>query len=774
MPEPLPAPTAEELSGEIAAVIFANPSSGFAVVEVVGDDLTDSGRASGPLAGLVPGQPVRLLGRWTTHERYGPTFAAVAYEHDRPRSEDGLAAFLASERFPGVGEVLASRLVETFGLDLGDVIASDPQRLAGVKGITPALATSIAQAWDEAGALADVVRLLAEAGIPAATAAAVHRHFGESARHVVQSDPYALRVVRGVGWGQLEALGRRAGIPRDDLRRLVAGTEVAHRQHAARHGHVALPEDVLLAEAARLLGVGEDQARLGLRRAEEAGLLRRDDLPQEATGPPLWYHPADLAAERGLAAAVARLRTARSTLRGAARRYEPSPELTAEQVAAVRAALEHPVSVLTGGPGTGKTRTVLELVRVAEEEGISVGLCAPTGRAARRLEEVTGHGASTVHRLLEARPASSEVDGDGRGGFVFGYDDDRRLPFELVIADEWSMADVRLAWSLARAVSDGSHLVLVGDVDQLPSVGAGAVLRDLLSEPVSGGDEPLVAATRLRTVHRQAAASRIVTLAHEVNAGAVAQLRGRDNDVFVVPETAAGIVERVAEIVAVRAPAFYGIEPSQVQVLAPMYRGPCGVDALNAGLKERLNPAGGRTALRGFHEGDRVVATRNDAELDVANGDIGEVVETDVRERTLTVAFGHGIVTYPSDRIEDLQPAWCLTVHKSQGGEWPVVVLVLDRSHRPMLWRELVYTAITRAERGLLLVGDASLVGAAAGRTGSGARLRRTRLADRIAAAAVQQRLDVGGGNAVAAGKGADGDPQRSPGTPSTQEVRSP
>ncbi len=739
---PPEASSTEVLTGEVAAVIFANPSTGFAVVEVVGDDATDSARASGPLSDLVVGQPVRLLGRWTDHERYGPTFAALAYELDRPRSSDGLVAFLSSERFPGVGRTLARRLVDRFGLDVGTVIADEPHRLAAVKGISSALAATIAESWQSAGALAELVRRLSEAGLPASVATAVHRRFGESAIELLTTDPFAFRTVRGVTWKHLDALGRAAGIARDDPRRLSAGVEAAHRQRTARYGHVALTEQELLDESVQLLGVAPDLVRVGLDRAARQGRLRREETA--AADEVLWYTPADLKAEGDLAAAIARLVSAPSRLRRVADGYEPDEALTEEQAAAVRAVLEHQVSVITGGPGTGKTRTILELVRVCEREGLNLALCAPTGRAARRMEEVTGHGAATVHRLLEARPGGGDDGSDEVGGFTFGYGDERRLPFDVVIADEWSMADVRLAAALATAVDDGAHLVLVGDADQLPSVGAGAVLRDLLSPEVSGGPDAPVAATRLTKVHRQAAQSRIVTLAHEVNSGTVAALSGRDNDVFVVPEVAATVVDRVAEIVAVRAPEFFGCPSSQVQVLAPMYRGPAGVNALNDGLKRRLNPALGRAAVAGFNEGDRVVATRNDAELEVANGDIGEVVEVLPAQRTLKVSFAHGVVDYPADKVDDLAPAWCLTVHKSQGGEWPVVVFVLDPSHRPMLWRELVYTAITRASRGLLLVGDAGLVPVAARRTGSGVRHRRTRLAQRIVDAAVQERLAVG------------------------------
>ncbi len=447
--------------------------------------------------------------------------------------------------------------------------------------------------------------------------------------------------------------------------------------------------------------------------------------------------PAELHAERALAAELARLLRARSALPAAAREAALDTDLTDEQRCAVRAALTSPVSVLSGGPGTGKTRTIVALAAVCEASGLNLALCAPTGRAAKRMEEMTGRPAGTIHRLLEARGRPDEG-----VGFAFGYGPERRLPFDVVVADEWSMADTALAAALVAAVDDGAHLLLVGDADQLPSVGPGAVLRDLLDERLSG----VVESVRLTRIHRQAAASRIVTLAHEINAGSVPPLPGRDGDVFVVAEHPVHLADRVAEIVAVRAPAFYDLQPSQVQVLAPMYRGAGGVDRLNERLKERLNPANGRRAVSGLHEGDRVVQTRNDAELDVANGDIGEVVATDAGQRTVEVAFPSGTVTYDAARAGDLAPAWCLTVHKAQGGEWPVVVLVLDGAHRAMLWRELVYTAVTRARVGLLLVGDAGLVATAARRLGSGARRRRTCLVDRLVEAAgeLDPRVAVG------------------------------
>jgi exodeoxyribonuclease V alpha subunit len=714
-PNPTLHPT-EELAGEVAALIFANPDTGFGVVELAG---ADGGRATGPLASLVPGQPVRLTGRWVEHERYGPTFEAVSYELTRPRTAAGLASFLASDHFSGVGPKLAERMVTTFGLDLGKVIENEPHRLAEVKGVSPALADTVAEAWREAGALAELVQRLAGAGVPPAVARDVHQRFGDRAGDLLDSDPYALLVVPGLRWAHAESLAKEAGIDRRDERRLAAGAATALRELRARGGHTLAPTADLAMEALRLLGVDAIDARRALDLAADRRALRADPLLEDH-----WCLPEDLAAEEGLAEELARLLDATSRVTPATGDVDVDASLTATQAAAVRQAFAHQVSVLTGGPGTGKTRTVTALVSACEAADLRVALCAPTGRAAKRMEELTGRGATTIHRLLEARGVPGE-------GFTFGYDASRRLPHDVIVADEWSMADTRLAWALVQAVDDGAHLLLVGDADQLPSVGAGAVLRDLLALADAG----VLPATRLTEIHRQAASSRIVTLAHEINAGAVPVPQGRMGDVFAVPERSDLVADRVAEIVASRAPDYFGCAPGDVQVLAPMYRGPAGVDRLNERLKERLNPAGGRRAVGGFHEGDRVVQTRNDAELDVANGDIGEVVATDAGDRSIEVAFPYGTVVYDLDQARDLAPAWCLTVHKSQGGEWPVVVFVLDRAHRVMLWRELVYTGVTRAAQGLLLVGEPPLLAAAAKRTGSGVRDRRTGLRARVEAA---------------------------------------
>lgn len=730
MREPTLSGVADEVVvGEVSFVVFANPSSGFGVVELLGAD--GELRAAGPLAGVSAGQPLRLVGRWVDHPRHGTTFEALYYELAPPERAEALEAFLASPRFTGVGDRIAERLVKAFGLELPEVIEREPESLAKVRGVSPALAQRIAAAWRDAGALAALVERLSVAGVPASIAQGAHRVFGDRAETVLEEDPYRLLEVPAARWAHAESLARAAGLDAYDDRRLTAGASAAHRALRARGGHVAVATEALTGDSAALLGVDAIDARRGLDLAVARGRLAcepglEETLPADGTGARAWYTPADLAAERGLAADVARLAGARSRV-AAAVGAEPDldADLVEEQAAAVRTALAEPVSVLTGGPGTGKTRAILEVVRACEEADLRVACAAPTGRAAKRVEELTARPASTVHRLLDAQPR-------GDGGFAFTYGRQRRLPHDLLVVDEWSMADLHLAAALLAAVDDGAHLLLVGDADQLPSVGPGAVLRDLLAASAQGAG---LGATRLSTIHRQAAESRIVTLAHAVNAGEVATPRGRDRDVFAVPERSRAVPERVAAIVAERAPTYFGCAPRDVQVLSPMYRGPAGVDALNAALKDALNPARGRPATAGLHEGDRVVQTRNDAELGVANGDVGEVIAADPAEGTLEVAFPQGVVPYEAAQAGDLRAAWCLTVHKSQGGEWPVVVLVLDRGHRAMLTRELVYTAITRARDGLLLVGDPALLPSAAARTGSGARERATRLAERLVAA---------------------------------------
>ncbi len=737
----------DRIAGEVVYVIYADEASGFAVVSL-DEDREGAVKASGPLSSLTAGQSVALVGRWTEHPRHGRTFDADFYELVTPRTKKGLEAFLASDRFPGVGETLAKRLVKAYGTQIADIVLEQPERLAEVSGVSAALAARIHGAWQSAGMLPLLVQRLAAVDLGPPVARAAVKRFGEDALDQLDADPYAYRRLPGVRWKHVDALGRLAGIPDDDPRRLEAGVAGLVEALCWQGGHTWLPTEEVLSRLQPVLGGGPARAEAALAAASTASevvveMTPIGDLEGGRVAPRLLHE-----AEQTFAEHVADLvgghpgRPNPMTVDGTVPEGA-GEELTAQQADAVAKAMTHAVSVLTGGPGTGKTHTVTELIRRASAAGAEIALCAPTGRAAKRLEEVTGHAATTVHRLLEARP-------DPGSGFVFTRDVDNPLPQDLIVADEWSMADAHLAAALIQALEPPTHLVLVGDPDQLPPVGPGASLRDLMASGV-------VPVTRLTEIHRQAAESRIVTLAHELNQGASPTVVGRDGDVFAVPERTPAIAARVASIVAERAPDYFGCTPADVQVLAAMYRGPAGVDAINAALKERLNPARGRTAVAGWHEGDRVVATRNDPESDIANGDIGEVATTDRAAGSITVAFPQGEVELAGERLFQLAPAWCLTVHKSQGGEWPVVVLVLDRGQRSMQTRELVYTAVTRARQGLLLVGDPGLVADASRRVGAGLSARRTSLAARLAAD-VSRLAPGAAGVAVAQVDGSDAD----------------
>jgi len=708
----------EELVGEVLGLVYVDATTGFGVAELDSDDHPEPARAAGPLSDLVSGQLVRLVGSWRDHPRFGPTFEATLYEQVVPTTAAGVAGFLASERFADVPEPARAAVVEHFGDDAGRVLQHEPERLVEA-GIEPEQATALAESWAAGRALAELTRLLTPAGFGPAGVRAAHARFGTAAGRLAREDPYRLLDVDRVGFGQVDRLARELGIEAGDQRRLAAGARAAAGAARDREGHQLVPVRRVVADAARLLRVDAAAAQAGLEHAVAQGVLVRDRVTPRGADEPVDVVASGpgLRSERRLAREVARLLGDPGRLSPRLDQVEPSDELTAGQADAVRRVFAGPVTLLTGGPGTGKTRAIEEVVLAAEELGASVALCAPTGRAAKRIEELVGRPASTVHRLLEARPTED-------GGFVFTYGRDQRLPFDLVVCDEVSMCDTALALALVAAVDTGAHLLLVGDPDQLPSVGPGDVLRDLLA---SGA----VPTCTLTEVHRQAARSRIVALAREIDAGTVGELRPVDGDVFLAEEPRrAAIVPRVVAAVAENAPRHLGVAVDDVQVVAPVYRGPVGVDALNAALRERLNPPGGRPDVGGFHEGDRVMQTRNDADLDVANGDVGTVVDVDAGRARMRVLYPRGEVTYGPREARDLTLAWAVTVHKAQGGEWPVVVLVCDRSHGSMLGRNLLYTAVTRAREALVVVGQSDQLRLAATRDADQQRV--TGLVDRL------------------------------------------
>jgi exodeoxyribonuclease V alpha subunit len=696
----------EELVGEVLGVHYADLRTGFGVAEIDPGGGGPSERCTGPLADLVEGQSVRLVGRRSVHPRYGPTFEATLYEQVAPTGIASLRNFLASERFAHLPPGVIDRVVAACGADAPAAIEAGAAHLVTVTDLAEDEATALCDAWAAGRALARLVRLVEPAGWPMDAVRSAHARFGPDVVDIARDDPFRLLEAERVRFAHADALAGRLGIPRDDVRRLRAGARAAVAGARRQDGHQHLPRALAVTQAARLLGVDALLADEGVTRAVADGALVADlvDGTDAVALPGAHADEVDLA--NGLQRLLAGVRPLapgpEATVEDDATDLGAGVELTDDQRRAVVLTLGAGVTVLTGGPGTGKSTTVRAIVARAEAAGATLALAAPTGRAAKRLEELTGHAATTVHRLLEARPDDED------GGFRFRFGAHDQLPFDLIVVDEFSMCDTWLAARLVAAIPTGSHLVLVGDPDQLPSVGSGDVLRDL----VRSGAVPVAALTE---VHRQAAGSRIIALAREVLHGEVGELRPDDGDVFLAEEgDRTRIVGRVVQAVAERAPERFGIGVDDVQVLAPVYRGPNGVDALNVALKEALNPAGRTPAVGGFHVGDRVMQTRNDPELDVANGDVGTVVDTSSREGSVRVAFPRGEVTYPRSSVGDLTAAWAITVHKSQGGEWPVVVLVLDPAQRGMLWRNLAYTAVTRATRALVLVGSSEALRVAA------------------------------------------------------------
>ncbi|MCL6609800.1 MAG: ATP-dependent RecD-like DNA helicase [Geminicoccaceae bacterium] len=712
-----------EVVGTIGRVIFHRPESGYSVLR-----LDRSGGPPVTLVGTLPepreGERLRARGTWRDDPAWGRQLVATSLEILPPGSPEALAAYLASGIVPGLGPKTAAKLVARFGEVLPEVLERSPERLAEVKGLPRGLAERLVAAWRSHRAGRDLLLFLHAHGVGLARARAVLEAWGEDAFERVTRDPYALaREVPGVGFRTADTLARRLGIEEAAPVRLVGALEEVLRR-AAEDGHTTLDRPTLIEEARALLdGVAPD-LELALDRAIAEGLLVAT--PEDGGS---WIQLPELArAEEAIARELARLAAVplgwrfadpEATLELALAKLglEPAPG----QRAALRAALSSKLLIVTGGPGTGKTTLVRAILAALEEPGLRVALAAPTGRAAKRLSESTGREARTLHRLLEAEP--------GRG---FRRHRGRPLECDLLIVDEVSMVDTLLMRATLEALPDGAALLLVGDADQLPSVGPGQVLADLLES----GRVPTV---RLAEIFRQAAESGIVRNAHRIHRGELPEFsRGEDpaGDFFGIKassgeEAAARIVELVVE----RIPERFGLDPwADIQVLSPVNRGPAGVRELNRLLQARLNPAPADAIERAGQRlgvGDKVMQLANDYEREVYNGDLGRITAIDRAGRTVEVVFDGRPLTYGFDELEALAPAFAATVHKAQGSEYPAVVLALCRAHGRMLTRRLLYTAVTRARRLVVLVAEPTALDRAV-REGGGD-TRRTLLRHRLA-----------------------------------------
>jgi len=689
------APPLRELRGVVERITYQNAENGYTVARLAPERASAEVQAVrdddrlvtlvGSLADLTPGEAIVAHGWWRNDAKHGWQFQAQDYRTTLPATLQGMKKYLGSGLVKGVGPVMAGRIVDTFGEATFEVIDADVHRLTAVSGIGPVRAARIAATWAEQRHIREVMAALQGYGVSTSLAVRIYRKFGDDSGRVVSQEPYRLaREVWGIGFKTADKIARAVGI-------------------AADAGHTLLPEADLTHQATELLGVAAD----GVGAAVAALLATGDVVAGTRSGQDgrLVALAPFARAESGLA----------SRLRGLAQAAVWAPagrifrgvdwpvafgwlaskhgvRLAPEQEAGVRMALIAPVSILTGGPGTGKTHTLRAVLTLARAKGLRCLLAAPTGRAAKRMEEATGLPAATLHRLLELRPGANRSH--------------KTLQADLVVVDEVSMLDALLANQLVRAILPGTHLLLVGDPDQLPSVGAGDVLADLLRAEV-------FPVTTLTHIFRQGAGSGIAQNARRINAGELPRFGGAINDCFFVPaDDPVTAAQSVVDLVARRLPAHYGFASGDVQVLAPMHRGEAGVGTLNALLQERLNPgrdgvpearAGGRT----YRPGDRVLQLKNDYDLTVFNGDLGTVRSVDPTEQELLVVLDDGReVRYPYASLYALTHAYAATVHKVQGSEFPAVVILLLMSHAPMLGRTLLYTALTRARQLVVLVGQ--------------------------------------------------------------------
>lgn len=690
------------LEGIVERITYTNRENGYTIARVQPADDRELVTIVGNLPSVSVGESLRLHGRWTTHPRFGRQFQVERYQLLLPATAEGIRRYLGSGLIKGIGPVTAGRIVDHFGMETLDVIEKDPKRLREVPGLGYRRVDMITTAWEAQKTIKEVMLFLQSLQISSSLAVRIYKHYGEASPSVVQKEPYRMaREVFGIGFITADKIARHVGIPQDSLERAMAG--ILHvLSEASDDGHTYLPRAELLEKSAQMLEAPRERVETALDRlAAERGVWVEPTPEHEAVYlVPLHYAEVGVANRiKGLLGYPAdRLGLFQKVDFDSALGYlkdRDGVELTERQREAVVSALTRKVTVITGNPGTGKTTCVRSIIRLAEAKRLSVVLAAPTGRAAKRLSEATGRPAKTIHRLLELRPG-----GDAR------YDQQEPLPADLVIVDETSMMDVLLTNALFKAVSPDSHLVLVGDVDQLPSVGPGNVLRDII-------DSGAASVVRLDTIFRQAQESSIVVNAHRINAGEMPLFdRGHGEFFMIQQEDPDKVLEIIVELVTRRIPGKFGFHPLRgIQVLSPMYRGKAGVAFLNEQLQQVLNPPDPhkrerRLGGRLFRVGDKVMQIRNNYEKDVFNGDAGRIVSIDPEEQTAMVAFDDDrMVEYDLSELDELVHAFAISVHKAQGAEYPAVVIPVLTQHYLLLQRNLIYTAVTRAKKLVVLVG---------------------------------------------------------------------
>ncbi len=706
-------PTPDTLSGVIERVTYFNPENGYSVLKIIADKARHDAVARdgtvavvGVLPELNPGEAAEFGGEWREDPKWGMQFKATQVRPILPTSKRGITRYL-SEIVSGIGPKTAEKIVDHFGTETLDVLNRSPDDLFDVPGLQEAKAQKLIDQWRENYAERDAIIFLQGYGVSARFARRIFGEYGDETITVVQKNPYQLAdELYGVGFIKADEIAQEMGMKLDSAERVSAGLSFALTR-LAQDGHTYAPREVLVETANNLLGL-DDLALVDMvveQRLRE-GLIKSETLSIDGDSVEAIYQPMYFHSERGAVKVLRQMLAASPTLTLAKPQAADSDayvaklmkksqvDLTDQQQSAVKAALTHKITVLTGGPGTGKTTTLKMVIDAVEGLDRVVALAAPTGRAAKRLSETTERYASTIHRLLGFQPGENNYD----------FNDDNPLEIDMLVLDETSMLDLVLFYNVLKALPVRAHLMLVGDVDQLPSVGAGNVLRDVI-------DSGVAHVTRLSTIFRQDARSHIVSNAHAINTGNMPYLGNDSNDFFFFRQNApqdAG--QMVVDVVVNRVPSKFGFHPvNDIQVLAPMYKGPVGVNALNSQLQDALNGGGSQAQVtvngRTYRVGDKVMQTRNNYDKNVFNGDSGRIHAIDKQEGQVDVWMDGQRIDYTFNEIEQLVLAYCISIHRSQGSEYPVVVVPIMNQHYVMLQRNLIYTAITRARKMVVLVG---------------------------------------------------------------------
>ncbi len=698
-------PAEQAIDGIIDRITYINEENGWTIARLKVPRQKQLITIAGYLPAISIGEGLRVEGEWVSHPQYGRQFSVTRYQSATPGTLAALKRYLGSGLLKGVGPVMAEHIANTFGLETLHVLDNEPDRLVEVPGMGARKALSIAEAWRERRALKELMVFLQSQGLPVALAVRILRKYGTAAKAIVRDQPYRLAAeVYGISFEVADAIAARSGVAPDAPPRVGAGIASVLRD-AAAHGDAFLPLGRLLPRAARLLSLNPGTVEALLPSLHEAGYFHLDQLSLNGQGiQKVVYLPELYSAETSIYDALKNLSHGKDRLSilhdldwQTALRYLSSREtvhLTQQQQEAVRSALTSRVAVITGGPGTGKTTTLRSIVRLVQARGGTVELAAPTGRAAKRLSEATGAPAATIHRMLELRPGGA-------------YEVRAPLNADLIIIDEASMMDLQLAEALLKAVPAGAHLVLVGDADQLPPVGPGAVFRDIIASHT-------VPITRLETIFRQPEGSAIVSNAHRINAGELPVYGKQVTDFFFFNQPdPADCAALVVDLATKRVPDKFGLNPMEdIQVLSPIYAGVCGIEALNVNLQAVLNPPAPhkderRFGNRIFRVGDKVMQVVNDYDRQVSNGELGRIARIDLEEQALHVSFdGELAVEYTFQELDELAHAYAISVHKAQGSEYRAVIIPVLPQQGRLLQRNLLYTAVSRARSLVVLAGS--------------------------------------------------------------------